>query len=54
MERLFDKVLVRGPAATGMPCYIRTIRPLDLKALKQSEKELREARIEEREQQEQG
>jgi hypothetical protein len=45
----FDKVLVNSPGAVRMPCYIDTIRPLDVKALKVSEKELREARIEERE-----
>ncbi len=44
----FDKVLVRSPHSTSMPCNIQTIRPLDVKAVRASEKELREARAEER------
>ena len=44
----FDKVLVRSTGAINLPCHIQTIRPLDVKALKASEKELREARVEER------
>lgn len=45
----FDKVLVHGASTIRMPCSIETIRPLDVKAVRASEKELREARIEERE-----
>lgn len=45
----FDKVLVRSPGSIDVPCYIDTIRPLDVKALRASEKELREARLQERE-----
>ncbi len=49
VQARFDKVLVRSSGGPNMPCHIETIRPLDVKALKASEKELREARIEERE-----
>lgn len=45
----FDKVIVRSPGAMNIPCYIGQIRPLDVGALRASEKELREARAEERE-----
>lgn len=45
----FDKVMVRSPGSMNIPCYIGQIRPLDVKALRTSEKELREARAEERE-----
>lgn len=45
----FDKVIVRGGGAIGMPCHIGRIRPLDVKAIRATEKELREARVEERE-----
>lgn len=45
----FDKVLVRSPGSMNIPCFIRTIRPLDVRALRTSEKELREARVEDRE-----
>lgn len=44
----FDKVLVRSSSSINMPCNIQTIRPLDIKALRASEKELREASVEER------
>lgn len=47
----FDQVYVHG-AGTGslrMPCRIQTIRPLDVKGLKQAQKELREAKVIERE-----
>ena len=47
----FDSVQVLG-GGTGnfrVPCRIETIRPLDVKALKQAQKELREARLVERE-----
>lgn len=45
----FDKVLVSSPGAIGFPCHIQTIQRLDMQALKVSERELREARIEQRE-----
>jgi len=45
----FDKVIARGGGSIGLPCHIREIRPLDVKALRASEKELREARAQERE-----
>lgn len=47
----FDKVYVVGGGAPGfrMPCQIQQIRPLDVKALKAAEKQLREAKIVERE-----
>lgn len=46
----FDSVRVIG-AGPGphIPCRIQTIRPLDVKAIRASEKELREARVQERE-----
>lgn len=49
----FDDVLVLGggPAAIRLPCRIDSIRPLDVKALRTSEKELREAKVQERAQQ---
>ena len=45
----FDRVIVRG-GSPGMtvPCRIDTIQPLDVKALRASEKELREAKLEAR------
>jgi len=46
----FDKVLVRDPTAgPRMPCFIKTIRKLDVKALRASEQELRQAQVQERE-----
>jgi len=46
----FDKVLVRDPTGgPRLPCFISTIRPLDVKAVRASEQELRQAQIEERE-----
>ncbi|MCA0393979.1 MAG: DUF6491 family protein [Proteobacteria bacterium] len=45
----FDKVLVNSPGSMGIPCHIQQIRPLDVKAVRASEKELREARVQERE-----
>ncbi|WMJ68773.1 DUF6491 family protein [Stenotrophomonas sp. 24(2023)] len=50
VSRAFDKVLVRDP--TGLPqvpCFIDTIQKLDVKALKASEQELRQAQLQERE-----
>ena len=46
----FDRVIVRGVNRdmAPMPCRIATIQPLDVKALRISEKELREAKIEAR------
>jgi hypothetical protein len=44
-----DKVLVRGPGpGPQMPCYIGSIRPLDVKALRASEQQLRHAQAEAR------
>lgn len=45
----FDKVIVPNRNRIDMPCHIREIRPLDIKALRASEKELREANVQERE-----
>lgn len=49
----FDDVLVIGgsPGAIRLPCRIQSIRPLDIKALRTSEQELREAKVQERAQQ---
>ena len=46
----FDKVLVLGGPDTGVrvPCRIQSIRPLDIKALRAQEQQLRQARLEER------
>lgn len=46
----FDKVLVRDPTpGPATPCFIGSIRKLDVKAVRASEKELRQAQVEERE-----
>lgn len=47
----FDEVVVRGAGTSSIriPCRIQTIRPLDLKALKAEQKEMREAAAVERE-----
>ena len=46
----FDNVYVLGGGGgIRLPCRIETIRPLDVKALRQAEKELREAKVVERE-----
>ena len=49
----FDSVTPLGGAVgpSNIPCRIETIRPLQVKALKQAQRELREARLVEREQQ---
>jgi len=45
----FDKVLVRGTGgAPTIPCPIRSIRKLDVKALKADEKALRQAQLQDR------
>ncbi len=45
----FDQVIVRGSGPmANLPCRIGSIQPLDVKALRASEKELREAKIAER------
>jgi len=46
----FDDVVPVGAGTAGIkiPCRIQTIRPLDVKALRASQKELREAAVEER------
>jgi len=43
-----DVIVVGGPRTIRMPCRIDSIRPLDVKALRVSEQQLREARTEER------
>lgn len=50
----FDSVtaLGGGVGPIQVPCRIETIRPLDVKALKEAQRELREAKLVEREQQE--
>jgi uncharacterized protein DUF6491 len=46
----FDNVYVLGGSpGIRLPCRIETIRPLDVKALKQAQKDLREAKMVERE-----
>ncbi|MGO4221000.1 DUF6491 family protein [Lysobacter sp. TAF61] len=45
----FDKVIVLGRSTNGMPCWIKEIRPVDAKALKQAESEKRAAQTAERE-----
>lgn len=37
----FDKVTVLNPGTMSIPCHIREIRPLDVKAIKQAERERR-------------
>lgn len=39
----FDKVLVRNTGGINMPCVIETIRPLDVKAIRQAERGERDA-----------
>ena len=51
----FDKVTVQGRSHSPVfPCHIREIRPLDVKALKQAERDLRKANAVERETPERG
>jgi len=45
----FDKVLVLSRASNQIPCWIKEIRPVDAKALKQAESEKRAAQVAERE-----
>ena len=45
----FDKVIVNSPGSMNIPCFIQQIRPLDVKAVRASEQELREAKLQERE-----
>ncbi|MET0129689.1 MAG: DUF6491 family protein [Stenotrophomonas chelatiphaga] len=47
----FDKVLVRDPTSgpLNMPCFISSIRRLDVKAVRASEQALRQAQVQERE-----
>ena len=45
----FDKVIVNSPGSMNIPCFIQQIRPLDVKAARASEQELREAKVQERE-----
>ena len=50
MSARFDKVYVLGGGGgIRIPCRIETIRPLDVKALKQAQREMREAKVVERE-----
>lgn len=44
----FDKVIVLGRGTNNIPCWIKEIRPVDSKALKQAEKDKREAQTAER------
>ncbi|MDI9240699.1 DUF6491 family protein [Lysobacter sp. LF1] len=44
----FDKVLVLGSAVRHVPCWIREIRPIDVKALRAAEQEKRQAQMAER------
>lgn len=46
--RFDDVIVLGGPRGIRIPCRIQSIRPLDVKALKVSERQLREARLEER------
>lgn len=43
VHRRFDKVIVLGQQSIKIPCFIDSIRPLDVKALKQAQKEMRSA-----------
>lgn len=45
----FDKVIVLGRGPNQMPCWIKEMRPIDVKALKAAEQEKREAQTAERE-----
>lgn len=46
----FDKVLVHDPSGgPRLPCFIASIQPLDVKGVRASEQELRQAQIQERE-----
>ncbi|MFC3550036.1 DUF6491 family protein [Lysobacter cavernae] len=45
----FDKVIVLGRGIDRIPCWIKEIRPIDTKALKQAEKDKRAAQTAERE-----
>ncbi|MFC6838987.1 DUF6491 family protein [Xanthomonas theicola] len=49
--RFDDVIVVGGPTAIRLPCRIQSIRPLDVKALRTSEKELRQAKVQARTQQ---
>lgn len=43
VHRRFDKVIVLGQQSIKIPCFIDSIRPLDVKALKQAQQEMRSA-----------
>lgn len=46
----FDRVLVHDPnSGPPVPCFIGSIRKLDVKALRASEREMRQAQVQERE-----
>lgn len=40
----FDKVLVRDASGVQSPCYIQTIRPLDVDAIRKAQQQQREAK----------
>ncbi|KLJ01117.1 DUF6491 family protein [Luteimonas sp. FCS-9] len=42
VDARFDKVLVRDRGTISLPCHIRQIRPLDVKAVRAAEKQNRE------------
>ena len=45
----FDKVTALTPGSMSIPCHIREIRPLDVKAIRQAEREMRaNAKVSER------
>ncbi|MDB6163839.1 MAG: hypothetical protein JWL98_1271 [Xanthomonadaceae bacterium] len=41
VEAGFDKILVSNPAAVSIPCLIRSIRPLDVAAIRQADRDRR-------------
>ncbi|MGO4260019.1 DUF6491 family protein [Lysobacter sp. TAB13] len=43
VHQRFDKVTVLGPQAIKMPCFIGRILPLDVKAIKQAQQDMRAA-----------
>ena len=42
VQARFDTVTVLGPGRFGIPCWIQQIRPVDVSAVRQAERELRE------------
>lgn len=43
VHQRFDKVIVLGRQSIKMPCFISRILPLDVKAIKQAQQDIREA-----------